>query len=178
MADAITEHDREAFAGTVLREGLIGGLVAGAVFAVAEMLLAAAMGVSMLMPWAFSASILLGQEALTAPFTLATFIIGFVVHFVLSALFGLIWGATAKSVSRGIRDSYGPHALAAMIYGLVVWLVNFQVIARIVYPWFLGTNALVQLLLHALAFGLPLGLYLCARLRPIEGRAARRRAVV
>ena len=178
MATAPIQREREAFAGTVLREGLLGGLVAGAVFAIAQMLLAVAMGASYTTPWAFFASILLGQGAITGPFTLATFIVGFVVHFVLSALFGLIWGATAKSVSRGIRDEYGAHAVAAMVYGLVIWLVNFQVIARFVYPWFLETNTLLQLLLHAVAFGLPLGLYLCARLRPLEGRAARRRAAV
>ncbi|WP_373047687.1 hypothetical protein [Vulgatibacter sp.] len=178
MADAIIEREREAFAGTVLREGLIGGLLAGAVFALAEMLVSAAMGGSIFGPWAMFASILLGSSALSAEFTLGIFIVGFVVHFVLSALFGLIWGATAKSVSRGIRDSWGAHAVAAMIYGLVIWLVNFQVIARVVYPWFLQTNALAQILLHALAFGLPLGLYLTARLRPIEGAAGVRRTVV
>jgi len=176
MAAGPIEREREAFAGTVLREGLVGGLIAGAIFALSQMLLAAATGATALTPWAFFASILLGQEALTGPFTLATFIVGFVVHFVLSAVFGLIWGATAKSVSRGIRDDYGAHAVAAMVYGLVVWLVNFQVIARFVYPWFLELDALFQLVLHAIAFGLPLGLYLCARLRPLEGRPARRRA--
>jgi hypothetical protein len=172
------DREREAFAGTVLREGLAGGLVAGAVFALAQMLFAAAQGEPLSTPWAFFASILLGPQALAAPFSLATFTVGFVVHFVLSALFGLLWGATAKSVSRGIRDDWGAHAVASMIYGLLLWLVNFQVIARVVYPWFLGTSQLAQLALHALAFGLPLGLYLTARLRPLEGRRIERRVVV
>jgi hypothetical protein len=177
MADlAPIEREREAFAGVVLREGLVGGLVAGALLALASMLVSAAFGDSMARPWALFASILLGQGAITAPFTLGTFIVGFVVHFVLSALFGLIWGAIAKSVSRGIRDEWGAHGIAATIYGLLLWLVNFQVIARVVYPWFLGTNQLAQILLHALAFGLPLGLYLTARLRPLERPTAGRRA--
>ncbi len=179
MADLTrVEREREAFAGTVLREGLMGGLVAGAIFALAQMLLATASGASVWTPWAWFASILLGRGILDAPFGLSTFVVGFVVHFVLSALFGLIWGATAKSVSRGIRDSWGAHAIAAMIYGLVVWLVNFQVIARVVYPWFLDTGPFAQMLLHVLAFGLPLGLYLTARLRPIEHRPIERRTVV
>ena len=37
MAETVTRREREAFAGTVLREGLLGGLVAGAVFALAQM---------------------------------------------------------------------------------------------------------------------------------------------
>lgn len=177
MAETTIER-REAFAGTVLREGLLGGLVAGAILALAQMGLAAAMGASVLVPWAFFASVLLGREAFAAELNLSIFVVGFVAHFILSALFGLLWGAIAQSVSRGIRDAWGPHALAATIYGLLLWLVNFQVIARLVYPWFLETGTLTQLVLHGLAFGLPLGLYLCARLRPIEGMVTRRRAAV
>lgn len=178
MADlAPIDRTREAYAGVVLREGLVGGLVAGAILALASMLVSAALGASMSTPWALFASILLGQQAVNTPFTAGTFVVGFVVHFVLSALFGLLWGAVAKSVSRGIRDDWGAHAVAAMIYALLLWLVNFQVIARVVYPWFLATHQLAWLLLHALTFGLPLGLYLTARLRPMERRTAEQRAV-
>lgn len=170
-------REREAFAGTVLREGLVGGLIAGAIFAFAQMLVAAGMGTSMAAPWALFASILLGQNAVNGPFTLGIFIVGFIVHFVLSALFGLLWGAIAKSVAPNVRDSFGAHGVAAAIYGLLLWLVNFQVIARVVYPWFLQTNALAQLLLHALAFGMPLGLYLAARLRPLDHLPAEQRTL-
>ena len=176
MAETVTRREREAFAGTVLREGLLGGLVAGAVFALAQMLLALATGASALLPWALFASILLGQGALAAPLNLSIFIVGFAVHFVLSSLFGLLWGAIAKSVAPSVRDHFGPHAIAAMIYGLILWLVNFQIIARVVYPWFLDARPLAQLFLHVLAYGLPLGLYLCARLRPLDRLPARRRA--
>lgn len=172
------ERAREALAGTMLREGILGGLLAGAIFAVAQMLLAAAMGVSPWTPWAFFASILLGRAALEAAFTPSIFVVGFVTHAILSALFGLLWGAIAKSVAPGIRDNWGPHAAAATIYGLLLWLVNFQVIGRIVYPWVLESGSLAQVLLHAFAFGLPLGLWLCARLRPIELAPRRRRATV
>lgn len=169
------EREREVFAGTVLREGLVGGLVAGAILALAEMALAAATGDSPATPWAMAASILLGATARSAPFGPAIFAIGFAVHAILSALFGLLWGAVARSVSRDVRDAFGPHGIAAAIYGALLWLVNFQVIARFVYPWFLEANGFAQLLLHTFFFGLPLGLFLAARLRPIEGPAVRRR---
>jgi len=171
------DREREAFAGVVLREGLVGGLVAGAILAIASMIVAGALGLPISTPWSYFASILLGSDVLGAPFGFGTFVVGFVVHFVLSALFGLIWGAVAKSVSRGIRDDFGAHAVAAMIYGLLLWLVNFQVIARVVYPWFVEMNQLAPILLHVVTFGLPLGLYLAARLRPIERPAATRRTV-
>lgn len=161
-------REREAFAGAVLREGIVAGLVAGSVFAIFQMLLAAAVGQPLWMPWAYAASILLGQSALALPFSLSFFIVGFLVHYALSALFGLIWGAIAKSVSPPVRDSYGGHAAASMMYGLLLWLVNFQVLARIFWPWFLDVSLPGQILLHVVTWGLPLGLYLATRLRPID----------
>lgn len=168
MARPSVAREREAFAGAVLREGLVAGLVAGTVFAVFQMILALATGQPIWTPWAYAASVLLGQSALALPFSLSFFIVGFLIHYALSALFGLVWGAIAKSVAPSVRDSYGGHSAAAMMYGLLLWLVNFQVLARIFWPWFLEVSLPGQILLHIVTFGLPLGLYLATRLRPID----------
>jgi hypothetical protein len=40
----------------------------------------------------------------------------------------------------------------------MVWLVNFRLLALAHFPWFLSVPQGPQLVLHAVAFGLPLGL--------------------
>jgi hypothetical protein len=57
-----------------------------------------------------------------------------------------------------------------MLFTVGVWLVTFQFVARGYYPWFLGTSQFFQLLMHALFFGVPLGLLFAA--------AERRRAAI
>lgn len=164
--DAGTERNR-----SLLGHGIIAGLIAGAVFAVAEMIVAGAMSGNALAPWKMFASILLGQSAVAQPLTWGVFLVGFGVHFVLAALFGLGFALAGRLVPPDVRRNYAAHSAIGMILGILLWVVNFQVIARALYPWFLGTNALAQILLHALAFGLIVALYLTAISRtPALGR--------
>lgn len=157
-----------------VRHGLIAGLFAGVVFAVFEMIAAAAMGASVLAPFQMFASVLLGVRAMEGSLTLGVFLVGLIVHFVLAGAFGALWGTIVRAVSPEVRQSFGAHSALAAGYGLALWLVNFQIIARILYPWFLAANQLVQIVLHMVCYGLPLGLFLVARLRPM-GRLFQRR---
>lgn len=145
----------------LLRKGTIAGLVGGAVLVLAQMVVAGDTAA----PWRMFASIPLGREALTGPMTLGIFLLGFIVHFALSALFGLLWGLVARKVPPETRRSWGPHAGLAMAYGLALYLVNFQLIARAAFPWLVPAGGVVQAVLHVIAYGLPLGLALVAQLR-------------
>lgn len=40
--------------------------------------------------------------------------------------------------------------------------------ARAIYPWFLGTDAGAQILMHVIAFGAPLGFFLAMRLQVLD----------
>ncbi len=55
---------------------------------------------------------------------------------------------------------------------LLLWLVNFYVVAPVLFPWFLMANPVVQFLAHTFFFGTVLGLSLGARL---ETRNSERR---
>jgi len=152
-------------------EGAIGGVIAGVIFAVAEMITMRALGGSVGTPWILFATVLLGPAALEAGLTVGVWFAGFFVHFLLSAVFGSIWGLIAGLlVPRSIRDSWGAHTGAAAIFGLFLYIVNFRVLATLVFPWFLAAGALGQILIHVFALGLPLGLWLTARARPIDRR--------
>lgn len=149
--------------GRVLGQGVLYGFVAGLVFGVVEIIGSAAMGNPALMPVRMFASVLLGREAFSEVVWLGWVVaVGLVVHFALSALLGLIYGAIESRMSVEGRTSWGRQSAVGLLFGAAVWLVNFQIIARLFYPWFLEVPQFMQLAMHAVTFGLPLGLMFAA----------------
>lgn len=151
------------------------GLLAGVVFGVMEILGAAVTGMPPLQPLRMFASVLLGEDALRAtPMGLAA-LIGIVVHLALSAAFGVIYGLVNGALSARLRTSFARESVLGLLYGLALWIVNFQIIARIGYPWFLETPQFLQAVMHAVFYGLPLALMYVAGerrvrvLRPVPG---------
>ncbi len=164
---------------TALAAGVGFGLISGAIFAVVEIIAAAVMGNPALMPLRMFASILLGRSALTEAPAGVAIIVGLIMHFALSAVFGLIYGAIESRMSVEGRTSWARQAGAGLLFGFALWLVNFQIIARILYPWFVAAPQFLQLVLHAVCFGLPLGLMFAAqerRHRPV-GKVSRTETV-
>jgi hypothetical protein len=142
-------------------EGIGFGLVAGVLFAVAEVVASAAMGQPGFAPFQMFASVLFGAGAFE--FGAGTAILaGGLIHLVLAGLFGLIYGLLNDRLPLGSHTSWGTQAGLGVAFGAALWLVNFQIIARALFPWFLEANQIVQLLLHAIFFGLPLGLMYAA----------------
>ncbi len=168
----------EASRQTILGNAVVAGLIGGVVFAIAQMIGAVSAGMGIGYTWQLFASVLLGAAAFEQ-ITAGVVLVGIGVHFVMAAVFGLIWGFVASGVPKGVRDNLGSHSAAAGIYGLLIWVVAFQLVARGFYPWFLEMNQLIQAITHILFFGVPLGLYLAARLQykeaiPIEREAPSR----
>lgn len=159
-----------------MKEGIEFGLVAGVIFAVMEMVGAAFMGDPIAMPFRMFASVLLGRDALmTTPLGTA-FIVGAIMHLVLSGVFGLIYGLLGSRWAAETRQSWGREIVSGLLFGAALWFVNFQLIARAVYPWFLETPQFLQALMHSVFFGLPLALlYTAAERRiavPVQGPEA------
>lgn len=150
-------------AGSIIGAGLAGG----AAFAVLMMVGAASAGDSLWKPWQLFASVVSGRSAMEATGAVTLFS-GLVVHVVLSLLFAFIWAAIVRRLPVDVRESWAGHTAAAMLYGVAIWLVNYQLIARAAYPWFLGrTNAFAQVCFHAFGYGLPLALVLLGRHRRV-----------
>jgi hypothetical protein len=141
-----------------IKEGLGFGIVAGVVFGVVEMAGAAMMGDSPLMPLRMFASVVLGEPALTSPDIGTVVGIGTVAHLVLSAIFGLVYGLFAANTSLETQTGWGRQAVLGLLFGVVLWFANFQIIARVLYPWFLQAPQFLQMAMHAMFFGLPLSL--------------------
>ncbi len=151
--------------------GLVGGIIAGIVFAMFEMIVAAIMGDGFFAPLMMIGAIVLGQGALPMPeptIGLTTIVpVGIAVHMVLSMIYGVVFGAVASSVGF-LRNNRWALIGAVTVFGFALWIVNFYVVAPILFPWFLMANPVVQFLAHTFFFGTALGLVLAARAQPDE----------
>lgn len=145
------------------------GAVAGLVFAATAMGGAAVMGNSALMPLRSFASVVLGDSAMQTSASLGVVVVvGILAHLALSAIFGLVYGLVSARFSTETEASWGRQAGQGLLYGAMIWAVNFQLVARLLYPWFLDTPQLLQMLMHAMFFGLPLALIYAAAERRLH----------
>ena len=96
--------------------------------------------------------------------------IAVLIHFVLSAIYGAIFGAVAPKV-RALRNDRKALIGAATAFGLLIWIVNFFVIAPVAFPWFAEANGVVQFFAHTLFYGTVLGLLLAVTMIPARRRA-------
>jgi hypothetical protein len=151
--------------------GLLFGLAAGVVLALAEVVLAVATGDSALRPVRMSAGVALGPPAFTPRVSTGTaLLVGLGVHFALSAVAGLVYSFLDAMLPPDGRGRWEFQAAVGMLYGIAVWLVSFQFVGRGYYPWFLEVAQFPQIVLQAVFLGLPLALLFTA--------AERRRALM
>ena len=140
-----------------MKEGIGFGLIAGLIFAIVQMIAAAAAGISALAPLRMAGSVVLGSAALDQTQGGAV-LMGILVHAVLSAAFGFLYGIANAKGTRRTQTDWGRQVGLGLAFGALLWFVNFQLIARGFFPWFLEPNQFAQLLMHAVFFGLPLSL--------------------
>lgn len=130
------------------------GLIAGLVFVIVEMLLVATVGGGS--PWGpprMMAAIAMGTDVLPPPptFDLGIVMIGMIIHFVLSVILGLILGWVISNWRLGM----GMAILVGLVFGLLVYLVNFYVMTGL-FPWFANARNMITIFAH-LVFGGVLG---------------------
>lgn len=161
-----TRLDAQSGTGSWAGAGLIAGLIAGVIFLVFEMLVAGIMTPSAFGPPRMMSATVLGQGALPPQpaIGIATALpVALVVHFALSSVYGVAFGAVAGSLGF-LRSSRGVLVAAATVFGLGLWIVNFYVFAPILgWNWFAMANPVVQFVAHTFFFGLPIGLLLASR---------------
>ncbi|RKG95554.1 hypothetical protein D7X32_38640, partial [Corallococcus carmarthensis] len=54
------------------------------------------------------------------------------------------------------------QAAVGMLFGIFVWLVDFQLLARGYFPWLLSVPQFLQIVWHAVFLGLPMALLFTA----------------
>ena len=156
------------------RQGLRGGVLAGIGFAVVELVMMDLQGGHLVVARFLRriAAMWIGPQALAPdfPFTIVA-VVGMLIHFGLSALFGLIFAWLTELRVHELARSRPIVVLAATGYGLLLWPLNLYLVAPFVgWEWFAQeTEPVVQAAAHV-CYGLLLGLYLNRRLGPQSTR--------
>lgn len=140
-------------------EGLGSGLLAGTIFASVAIVVAALAGEAPLSPIRVFASVLVGRSALDATAgAMSVVIVGGVIHFAMSAMFGLVYALVDSRLPPSTQSRWTRQSGLGIAYGVILWAVNYELVARFWYPWLLGQSSLREAALYALCFGLPLAL--------------------
>jgi hypothetical protein len=156
------------------RQGLRGGVLAGIGFAVVELVMMDLQGGHLVVARFLRriAAMWIGPQALAPDFPfVAVALVGTILHFGLSALFGLLFTWLTESRLHQLARSRAMVLFSATVYGLLLWPLNVYLLAPFVgWEWFAQeTDPAVQAAAH-LCYGLLLGLYLGSRLGPRPAR--------
>lgn len=137
-----------------MKGGALGGLVAGLIFVIVEMMLVPTIGGgSALGPPRMMAAIVMGEGVLPPPatFDLTIMMVGMLVHFVLSAVLGAAFGLVLGG--RGLSTLM--LIVLGTLFGLAVYAVNFYGFTAL-FPWFAMARGGITIFAHAV-FGAVLG---------------------
>lgn len=160
MQDRTQEANQTIDTGWAVKQGIIGGIIAGIVFAMAEMIGAAFIaGNPFIMPLKAIASVPLGTPPPEIP-TGTAIPVGIIFHMLMSMIFGVIFALLVVYIAA-LRSSPTILVIAATVFGLILWVVNFYILAPLIgRPWFTQTPPVQQFVYHTFFFGTVLGLYL------------------
>jgi uncharacterized membrane protein YagU involved in acid resistance len=150
--------------GSPFRIVFVSGLVAGAVFLVLEMILAALTSPDgMMAPPRMIAGILIGNESSTHQVSNATRVIlaAVFVHFILSFTYtGILFAIVQRIRSKAMV------MLSGVLLGLVLYLINFYAFTEVFF-WFESARNWMSLVGH-LVFGFTAGLLISRMYTPEE----------
>ena len=145
----VSTSTKRRLGGDLVR-GVLGGLIAGMIFAVATMWFVTSIGLPARTPLLMISTIVLGDDAMATGEADSS--IGLIVHVMLSIAYGIVFALLA----RRLRTN-GDVALAGLLYGGLLYLVNFQILARVAFGTFRMANQPFEVTVH-LVFGALLGL--------------------
>lgn len=153
-------------AGRLLWHGVIGGVVAGIFFALAATVLALLVGEPFWGQIRLIAGIVLGGGVLAPDYPLVqAIVVGTLLHLALSALYGVIFVYLLARTGQ-LRSATGLLLFFGWDYGLMLWLVNYLVLAVLIFPPLTVPNQLwIGFVAHTFFYGTSLAAYL-AVVRP------------
>jgi hypothetical protein len=148
----------------LLRHGVIGGVVAGIVLAVEEIVATLVLGGIATDPFRLVASVVLGRQALSPDYAVWLYVlVGAGAHLVLSVVFGsafllLVAGAYQLSARTPLLLIYG------VLYGLALWELNVLTVLHLMFPqvaplFGLANQVWNGIVAYAIFYGLVLGAY-------------------
>src|SRR6266542_2991858 len=136
--------------------GALAGLGGGLAMAVVAAIIATSMGQDIWQEAKQIAAIVYGPAALAQPgFDAGPVLVGSLIHLVVSALLGALFGILTRRVLRLTSDFWTP-VLAGLIYGMLIWLVAYFVVLPLLNPALLDLYAPAFIVQH-LVYGMVTG---------------------
>ena len=153
MAVISSSRTQRAVRSTDWKAGIMAGIIAAIASDVVLTIGVLLRGESPWLPSHLMAAMILGDDALPGPlrFDLGIVAIASLIHFALAIGNGLI-GAWLFD-----RLRYRAAAIAGAVFGLALYLVNYDLIAPILFPWLTQLRGVVGIVTH-LVFGAVLAL--------------------
>lgn len=147
----------------LLLHGINAGLTAGLVFILVQMVINLALNRSFFEPLRLMSTLGLGLEALDPGYSIVTAsMIGLFIHLAVSAIFGIIF-VFLITVSGQITVPTEKHLIYGTVYGLILWVVNYVIIAPLAWPQFGELHPFWQgFVACTFFFGTLLGVYTAA----------------
>ncbi len=155
--------------GEMAGRGAVAGLFGGLFFILANMWFAVAHGKPAIAPFLSISTIFFGSDK--PMMTPEAVVAGVIVHLMLSLLYGMVFAVVVLPFLR----NHLALVIGALVYGLLLYVVNFQILARIFFPFFnnpMGPNPGFELWIHPVAFGLFLLPFFLAFRAPGQQKAA------
>jgi uncharacterized membrane protein YagU involved in acid resistance len=161
IPDEVELERRESWAlrwqlGDVFTRGAVAGISAGFVFLLANMAYATTQDKPSLAPFMDISTIFHGtDEPASMTPTLDMLATGAVTHISLSIAFGIVFALLVTAFVPIVRSSL-LLAAAGVVYGLALYVVNFQILGNLLFEWFTnpqGPNQGFEVFIHAV-FGL------------------------
>lgn len=139
--------------GRAVSAGMLAGLIGGIGQALYMMLASVAMGGTLWSPVKGISTMVLGTAPLQSPaFEAGPVLIGVVVHLVIMALLGGLFGLIVGTIARGLS------VLLGLVYGVAVWLLSQFVFWPLVQPTtaaMINTGvAVVSLVIYGVLLGI------------------------
>lgn len=151
------------------KNSVYAGLIAGVIMMMLEMIMVPLfLGGSPWGPPRMMAGIILGSDVVPPPatFEIGVLMAGLGIHLIMSIIFALILDAIINNMS------FAWALVVGAVYGYVLYLVNFYLIADALFPWFLNATNWVTAFSHII-FGISAAWAYKALTRhhaPTEGR--------
>jgi hypothetical protein len=137
--------------------GTIAGLVGGLAMAIVGAIISLTIGGDIWLESKQIAAAVYGPAALASSgFDAGPVLIGTLLHFVVSAAFGALFGIVMRRVLH-LTSDFGTMVLAGLIYGMLLWLLAFFVILPLLNPTLLETYAPSFIIQH-IVYGVVTGL--------------------
>ena len=144
--------------------GAIAGIGGGLAMAIVAALISASIGGDIWQESKEIAAVVYGQTAAAQPgFVAGPVLVGTLLHFLMSALLGAIFGIVVRRILH-LTSDFGTPVLVGLIYGFLLWMVAYFITLPLLNPALLDTYAPSFIIQH-LVYGAVTGL-LYTWLRP------------